>query len=173
MFIDCKKIGLGSVVALLLFSMIGETFAFVSSGSSQQVQLTVVASCTVNAPATVTFNNAVTGGPAPPAITTIISVSCTSNYYLGVNAGNSWNGSTRRMANAGVNIPYTLTENSTAIGDNLPAAQALGMAQTTDASKPPHSFSSSVTAITITATAQGTMPVPGTYTDTIIYTIAW
>jgi len=151
----------------------GPAEAFVSAGASQQVQLTVVAACTVSAPAAVTFGNAVTGSAAPSPVTTTISVSCDGNYYLGVNAGANWSGTTRRMTNAGAYIPYTLTENSTEIGDNLAAAQALGMMQTTDAGKPPHNFASTVTSVTITATAQGTMPAPGTYADTITYTVAW
>src|ERR1044072_1645061 len=137
--------------------------------TTMTVQVSIVATCTINSASTLNFGNSIGVPSANVAQTSTIQVTCTNTtpYNVGLNAGTGTGATvaTRKLTSGANTINYTLYSNSgrtrvwgNTIGTDTVAATGNGAAQnyTVYGRIPPQ-----------------TTPAPGTYTDTITVTVTY
>jgi spore coat protein U-like protein len=140
------------------------------------VQITITASCTINA-STLTFpataGTALTGAAVTGSTTVSVTCTNTSPYSIGMGQGANYSGGSNRMASGGNFLPYTLyvdaaythpwttgatnstctTANQCYLGTGSGSAQSISI----------------YGQVPTTASA----PAPGTYSDTVLMTITY
>jgi spore coat protein U-like protein len=158
-------IGAAAAVGLLLSS--SATFAATSTATFT-VQVTIVATCTINSASTLNFGSQ---GIFTANVdqTSTIQIQCTNTtpYTIGLDAGVGTGATVavRKMTSGGATVNYTLYSDSgrttvwgTTIGTNTVAATGSGAAQS-------YTVYGRIPA--------QTTPAPGTYNDTVTVTVTY
>ncbi|MCC8979283.1 spore coat U domain-containing protein [Bradyrhizobium acaciae] len=147
-----------------------------TSTANLTVQITITASCTINA-ATLNFGS-VAGTTLATTLqsgSTTVSVTCTngSPYSIAMDNGANVSGSQRRMANAGNFINYDLYTDSAHTNPWTTATSSTTCTTTNGCILGTGSGSAQTINIYGTVPATGTAPNTGTYTDTVVMTITY
>ncbi|WP_194459456.1 spore coat U domain-containing protein [Bradyrhizobium sp. CCBAU 53421] len=147
-----------------------------TSTANLTVQITITASCTINA-ATLNFGS-VSGTTLATTLqsgSTTVSVTCTngSPYSIAMDNGANVSGSQRRMANAGNFINYDLYTDSAHTNPWTTATSSTTCTTTNGCFLGTGNGSAQTINIYGTVPATGTAPSTGTYTDTVVMTITY
>lgn len=179
-----KKIVLTALGMVLATASLNANAAKASGTVSAQVVL--AAGCTVDVNNVDFFYSTpmVVGAPAQTNMDSgsiVVSCSTGTAYRVGINAGLNVAGASRNMRNAGVNnIPYSIFTGGVPLGDIGLNAVDASYVETTAAIGSPAATAS----FTSTGAAPRLIPltmnldtsattIAGTYTDTLIVTVAW
>jgi spore coat protein U-like protein len=158
---------IGALTAACLLQAVSPSFAATSTATFT-VQVTIVATCTINSAATLNFGSQ---GVFTANVdqTSTVQVQCTNTtpYNVGLDAGLGTGATVavRKMTSGGATVNYTLYSDSgrttvwgTTIGTNTVAATGNGAAQS-------YTVYGRIPA--------QTTPAPGTYTDTVTVTVTY
>ena len=140
------------------------------------VQITITASCTINA-STLTFPSTPGTSLTAAAVTgsTTVSVTCTntSPYSIGMGQGNNYSGGSNRMASAGNFLPYTLYVDAAYTHPWTTGATNTTCTTTNDCYLGTGSGSAQSINIYGQVPTTASAPPPGTYSDTVLMTITY
>jgi len=147
-----------------------------TSTANLTVQITITASCTINA-ATLNFGS-VAGTTLATTLqsgSTTVSVTCTngSPYSIAMDNGANASGSQRRMANAGNFISYNLYTDAAHTNPWTTATSSTTCTTTNGCFLGTGNGSAQTVNIYGNVPATGTAPNTGTYTDTVVMTITY
>ncbi|WP_128971318.1 Csu type fimbrial protein [Bradyrhizobium tropiciagri] len=147
-----------------------------TSTANLTVQITITASCTINA-ATLNFGS-VSGTTLATTLqssSTTVSVTCTngSPYSIAMDNGANPSGSQRRMANAGNFISYNLFTDAAHTNPWTTATSSTTCTTTNGCFLGTGNGSAQTINIYGDVPATGTAPNTGTYTDTVVMTITY
>jgi spore coat protein U-like protein len=165
--VDYRLYFIGAAAALCLLSSASTSFAATSTATFS-VQVTIVATCTINSASALNFGSQ---GVFTVNVdqTSTIQVQCTNTtpYTIGLDAGLGTGATVavRKMTSGGVTVNYSLYSDSlrttvwgTTIGTNTVAATGNGAAQS-------YTVYGRIPA--------QTTPAPGTYNDTVTVTVSY
>ena len=166
-----------SLVALTVWYLLGAAVAQAGTATANlTVQMTITASCTINA-ATLTFPSTAGTSLTTTAVTgnTNLSVTCTNNspYSIGMGQGNNYSGGSNRMANGSNYLPYGLYVNSSLTNPWTTGASNSSCTTTNDCYLGTGNGSAQSVPIYGQVPTTATAPVPGTYTDTVLMTVTY
>ena len=166
------------VVALVAqFAMDFQATAWAGTSTANlTVQVTVTASCTINA-STLNFGT-VAGTVLATTLqsgSTTVAVTCTNSspYSIAMDNGQNVSGAQRRMANGGNFINYNLYTDSAHTYPWTTATSSTTCTTTNDCFLGTGNGSSQTVNIYGTVPATSTAPTPGTYSDTVTMTITY
>jgi spore coat protein U-like protein len=165
--VERRFYGVGAVTAACLLASAAPSFA-VTSTATFTVQVTIVATCTINSASTLNFGSqGVFTANVDQSSTIQVQCTNTTPYNIGLDAGVG-SGATvavRKMTSGGATVNYTLYSDSghttvwgTTIGTNTVAATGNGAAQS-------YTVYGRIPA--------QTTPAPGTYADTVTVTVTY
>jgi spore coat protein U-like protein len=163
--------------SFLLFMSVHKTAQAGTSTAALTVQITITASCTINA-ATLNFGASVAGTTLVASAvsgSTTASVTCTSGspYSIGMDNGANVSGSQRRMANGANYLNYNLYVDSLHANPWTTASSSSTCTTTSDCYLGTGSGSAQTVNIYGAVPSTGTAPPTGTYTDTVTMTITY
>jgi spore coat protein U-like protein len=166
-----------ATVVLILGCLHGAVTAQAGTNTNNlTVQITITASCTINA-STLTFPSTAGTALTAAAVTgnTTVSVTCTntSPYSIGMGQGNNYSGGSNRMASASNFLPYTLYVDVALTHPWTTGATNSSCTTTNDCYLGTGSGSAQSIPIYGQVPTTASAPVPGTYSDTVLMTITY